>query len=105
MPDRELQDAPNRTKQRTGSCSWEYAGPQLEGSGCEQCGEMGVLRELDTRTTDALTVSLYWDRPRDVPLIQLDDHRRGAVWTFDVPRDRALDAFDHPFIFKPDARA
>jgi hypothetical protein len=102
-----VHDAPDRsTRQETFSCSCGYFGTQLEGCGCyEQSGAISTLRELDTRTAEALTVSLYWDTVRDVPVINLDDHRRSTVWTFDVPRDRALDAFDHPFIVKPDAGA
>jgi len=56
-----------------------------------------MLRELDQRSTDGLTVTLSWDREDDVVVLHLDDH--GATRVGIVPADRAYDAFWHPFVY------
>lgn len=58
-----------------------------------------MLRELAERTQDGLSVLLSWDDQDDVIVLHLDDH--GMTSTSTVPRERALDAFHHPFVYLP----
>lgn len=58
------------------------------------------LREVDTRSNHGLDVSLFVN-PRDGSTwIRVFDWQCGAEPTlFDVQRDKALDAFHHPFSY------
>jgi hypothetical protein len=56
-----------------------------------------MLRELDQRATDGLTVTLLWDDVLDTVVVQVDDHGRTAETT--VAGESALDAFQHPFCY------
>jgi hypothetical protein len=58
------------------------------------------MRELAWRTNDGLTVRLLWDGAEKVYL-QLRDVRTEAIDEFPVPRESALDAFEHPFRYEP----
>lgn len=56
-----------------------------------------VLRSRETATE---SVGLRWDerRPEQINLILLDKES-GDSFCFDVPPDKANDAFEHPFIY------
>lgn len=56
-----------------------------------------MLRELDQRSRDGLTVTLSWDDDEHVVILHLDDH--GSTAVAPVAPDRALDAFWHPFVY------
>jgi len=56
-----------------------------------------MLRELDQRSGDGLTVTLAWDDEDDQVILHLDDHGKTAVGP--VAHADALDAFWHPFVY------
>jgi hypothetical protein len=56
-----------------------------------------MLRELAERKRDGLTVRLAWDDEQDVIVLSIDDH--GRTGSGEIPHDRALDAFHHPFVY------
>jgi len=57
--------------------------------------------ELAHRSADGIDVSLYWTKLTDHVTIELTDRRLGDRLEFEVNRDKALDAFRHPFAYAP----
>ena len=55
--------------------------------------------ELATRETDGLHVELLWDRATDAVTVAVEDLRGGESFQLAVARERALDAFYHPFAY------
>lgn len=55
------------------------------------------LRELAQRANAGIEVRLLWDERNDSIVVSVVDVRVGERLLLDVPRDRALDAFHHPF--------
>jgi hypothetical protein len=55
--------------------------------------------ELMLREADGLEVALVWRREVDRLTVVVNDERLGASFEIDAPRDRALDAFHHPFAY------
>jgi hypothetical protein len=56
-------------------------------------------RELARRVSDGLDVALYW-RPSDGGVaIEVVDQRAAHTFELSVARDRALDAFRHPYAY------
>jgi hypothetical protein len=62
-------------------------------------------RELARRVGDGLQVTLYWDPGDNHTSVEVWHPATGATLAFDVPRERALDAFYHPFAHLPAADA
>jgi hypothetical protein len=56
-------------------------------------------RELAARVSDGIHVTLLWHPRRDAVSLSVADERTGEIFEFGVPRDRALDAFHHPFAY------
>jgi hypothetical protein len=54
---------------------------------------------LADRTTDGITVKLFWDETgvagADI-VVTYEDRKHGIAYTLRPPRSRALDAFHHP---------
>ena len=57
------------------------------------------LIELAERSNDGIEVRLLWRRGAEAVVLVLIDDRTGASFGVDVPGDRALDAFRHPFLY------
>jgi len=57
--------------------------------------------ELAHRSTDGIEVSLFWSKPTDRVTIELVDGRLDERLEFAVARDKALDAFRHPYAYAP----
>lgn len=55
--------------------------------------------ELATRENDGLHVQLLWDRMTDAVTVAVEDLRAGDRFDLAVARERALDAFYHPFAY------
>ena len=55
--------------------------------------------ELDFRTTGQMDVTLLWDRSDDTIVVHVLDWTTSQLFTVRPPRDRALDAFHHPFAY------
>jgi hypothetical protein len=56
-------------------------------------------RELAQRTTDDIGVALFWNERDDVLTVRVLDERTGAYFEIEPERDRALEAFYHPFAY------
>ena len=62
---------------------------------------MSSLSELDRRSSTHLDVILLWNRDADTVSIDVTDWRAETHFRVEVPRERALDAFHHPFVYAP----
>lgn len=56
-----------------------------------------MLRELDNRNSDGISVSLLWDEDSGETFVEIEDCRNDSVATFAVPGDEAREAFEHPY--------
>ena len=56
-------------------------------------------RELAARESDGIHVLLLWHPSRDEVTVSVDDTRTGQYFELPVERNRALDAFNHPFAY------
>ena len=56
-------------------------------------------RELAARETDGLHVQLLWNPIADAVSVAVDDLHAGERFHLAVARERALDAFYHPFAY------
>jgi hypothetical protein len=55
--------------------------------------------ELAHRTNAGLEVSLFWTKVGDVLTLTVYDTTTEELFELEVPKDRALDAFRHPFAY------
>jgi hypothetical protein len=62
-------------------------------------------RELAHRASNGIDVSLFWDKVGDTLTLEIYDSKSDEFFEVEVPRDRALDAFHHPFAYVPDYSA
>ena len=60
-----------------------------------------MTKELAHRESDGLEVALLWRRDDDSVAIDVHDTKSDVHLAFPVPRERALDAFYHPFLYAP----
>jgi hypothetical protein len=56
-------------------------------------------RELALRESDGVRVVLLWHPREDAVTVSVEDARAGHRFELDVERERALDAFYHPFAY------
>jgi hypothetical protein len=56
-------------------------------------------RELASREGDGVHVLLLWHPQDDTLTVSVEDARVGERFEIAVERDRALDAFNHPFAY------
>ena len=56
--------------------------------------------ELDQRITDGIDVRLYWNPAENVVTVAVSDARTGDAFEVQVPPEKALDAFNHPFVYR-----
>jgi hypothetical protein len=59
-----------------------------------------AIRELDQRTSDAMTVTLFWDSGTGRVFVAVEDQRGDDWFTVDVRPRNALDAFHHPYAYR-----
>jgi hypothetical protein len=64
-----------------------------------------MYRELARRSQSGIVVRLLWDVVKDRVVIRYRDHATGDAFTCEVPRSRALQAFQHPNAFRADVSA
>jgi hypothetical protein len=57
------------------------------------------MTELAHRINDGVSVSLLWHRLSNELTVAVDDSRTGEAFEVDVPRDRAMDVFHHPYAY------
>jgi hypothetical protein len=55
--------------------------------------------ELAARESDGIHVLLLWHPGEDAVTVSVDDTRAGQRFDLAVARDRALEAFYHPFAY------
>jgi hypothetical protein len=58
-----------------------------------------LVRELDQRSSDGITIMLWWDPALDGVGLDITDERIHEQWMVRVPADEALNAFHHPFAY------
>jgi hypothetical protein len=58
--------------------------------------------ELAHRSGDGIEVSLLWSPLTDSLIVTVGDLRTGEAFEFSPPRDKGLDAFNHPFAYAPE---
>jgi hypothetical protein len=58
-----------------------------------------VIRELDQRTNDGITVTLLWNTETNRVFVSVDEQRPGVSFDFAIPAADAADAFRHPFAY------
>ena len=56
-------------------------------------------RELAAREADGIHVLLLWHPREDAVTVSVEDSRAGHHFDLEVARDRALEAFYHPFAY------
>ena len=62
-------------------------------------------RELMHRASNGIDVSLFWDEVGDSLTLEVLDDRNDDWFCLAVPRNRALDAFHHPYAYRAAAEA
>jgi hypothetical protein len=62
---------------------------------------MSSVYELDRRSSVHFDVILLWNRAEDSVSIDVTDWLAQTHFRVEVPRERALDAFHHPFAYAP----
>lgn len=55
--------------------------------------------ELAERCSDGIEVRLLWKRATREVVLEVTDYKSGKACEVHVPDDRALDAFEHPFLY------
>jgi hypothetical protein len=55
--------------------------------------------ELATRQGGGIVVRLLWERGADSVRIAVEDERTGEEFELNVARERAFDAYTHPFAY------
>jgi hypothetical protein len=61
-----------------------------------------AVYELAERKASGLIVRLLWDSARDQVILRYRDRETGDTFVTDVPNPRALTAFRHPNVFRPE---
>ena len=63
------------------------------------------LIELAERQGDGIAVGLYWRQGTDEVVLVVSDEKTGESFGVEVPGERAMDAFHHPFVYVSSACA
>jgi len=58
-----------------------------------------TLIELAERSNDGVGVRLLWDRLTGAVVLEVTDDKTDTTLEVQVPGDRAMDAFRHPFVY------
>jgi hypothetical protein len=58
-----------------------------------------TLIELAERTGDGLGIRLLWNRSTGAVVLEVTDDKTDTTFEVQVPGDRAMDAFRHPFVY------
>lgn len=61
-----------------------------------------ALYELAERRACGVIVRLVWDSARNQVVLRYRDRDTGDAFVTDVPNPKALTAFHHPNVFRPD---
>ena len=58
-----------------------------------------TLIELAERSGDGVSVRLLWRAGTEEVVLEVNDEKLGTSFELEVPGDRAMDAFRHPFVY------
>lgn len=58
-----------------------------------------VIRELDRRTSDEITVTLFWNAETNRIFVSVVEERHGVTFELAVAAADAADAFHHPYAY------
>jgi hypothetical protein len=58
-----------------------------------------MTKELAYRQNDGIDVTLLWHSDDDSVVVSIHDAKSDYAFEVGVPRDKALDAFYHPFAY------
>jgi hypothetical protein len=58
-----------------------------------------MARELALRESDGLRIVLFWHPREEAVTVSVEDARAGHRFELAVERERALEAFYHPFAY------
>ena len=58
-----------------------------------------MTKELAHRQNDGIEVTLLWHSDDDSVVVSIHDAKSDYAFQVGVPRDKALDAFYHPFAY------
>ena len=58
-----------------------------------------MLRELNNRNNDGISVTLFWDDSDNSTVIEIEDIREDSSVSFAVAPENAADAFAHPYAY------
>jgi hypothetical protein len=61
-------------------------------------------RELAHRSSNGIEVSLFWMKVGNTLTVEVLDTKSDEFFVLEVPSDRALDAFHHPYAYRAAAR-
>jgi hypothetical protein len=56
-------------------------------------------RELAHRASSGIEISLFWSKVGNTVTVEVLDTTTDHFFALDVPSERALDAFHHPFVY------
>jgi hypothetical protein len=59
--------------------------------------------ELAHRRQAGIDVALLWQPDDNTVSVAVEDERTGEAFEVDVPRDKAMEAFEHPYAFAREA--
>jgi len=59
-----------------------------------------LKRELAHRVSNGVHVALYWETADNTLTLEIQDESGGDSFKLAVPKDRALDAFHHPYAYR-----
>jgi hypothetical protein len=68
-------------------------------SAIERVERSDVIRELNQRTNDDITVTLLWNTETNRVFVSVVEQRLGVSFDFAVPAADAADAFHHPYAY------
>jgi hypothetical protein len=57
-------------------------------------------RELAHRSSNGIEVSLFWAKVGNTLTVEVLDTKCDEFFVLEVPSDRALDAFHHPYAYR-----
>jgi hypothetical protein len=77
-------------------------GPDFAGLGA--CEGVVMAVELAHRHHDGVAVTLTWDKLADRIRVNYIDERSGDTFAAIIPKSKALDAFHHPNLYRPELR-
>jgi hypothetical protein len=60
---------------------------------------LSEYRELAHRAADGIEVTLFWNSSHDEVSLEVRDHGTDNVFYLPVARNRAMDAFNHPYAY------